>query len=485
MVATHLIGVRGAQFALQFPHQIREFAARGDPRQQRQVALQHGRPVDARHVLDPEVVALQPPHLMQHLRPLLRRLHRQAHAGEVDDAALARGLAVARLGLVVGRPRGVDGAQLLAAAHQQRVPVSGEREAVGLRDQGLGLGGGEIEDLQVPRRVLVAAAAVRARDRQRRPHDLAARHAGDLAEAAFGHREGRDASRQAFGLDRRQRAGGGTAILVIDVPGTFFHALGRRLERRRPTGLQRNQVGPRSARKAQLELHAVVDRVVGAQRQEVEVGALGVEGRRVVAELGLRGQHGAGGARRRDLAQLDRRVSRTGGERIGHPAAAGRPDRVLDAPVFAVIGQHEAAGVDIAHPQLVAVVGDGHPAALRRSAQRGDVAQVPGQLAHGVGTVNLDAFFAAGVAGRHQGLPIGQPLAQAAARPRHAMPLHGAFPQRHREDLAARFERQAVAVGMELHALQVIGRRDEAARRLRACARHLDVEPFAALTAPG
>ena len=44
-----------------------------------------------------------------------------------------------------------------------------------------------------------------------------------------------------------------------------------RLERRPPAGLQRDQVRPRRAREAQLELDAVVDRVEGAQRQEVEV----------------------------------------------------------------------------------------------------------------------------------------------------------------------------------------------------------------------
>ncbi|HSM20924.1 MAG TPA: hypothetical protein VK876_01815, partial [Rubrivivax sp.] len=75
MVAAHLVRMRSAQFALQFPHQVGELAACGHPRQQRRIALVHAGPVHARHIFHPEVVALQPPYLAQHLLPFLRRLH--------------------------------------------------------------------------------------------------------------------------------------------------------------------------------------------------------------------------------------------------------------------------------------------------------------------------------------------------------------------------------------------------------------------------
>ena len=70
MVAAHLVGMRGAELALQLPDQIAQLAAGGHARQQRGVALEHRRPIHARHVFDPEVVALQAPDLAQHLRPL-------------------------------------------------------------------------------------------------------------------------------------------------------------------------------------------------------------------------------------------------------------------------------------------------------------------------------------------------------------------------------------------------------------------------------
>ena len=61
------------------------------------------------------------------------------------------------------------------------------------------------------------------------------------------------------------------------------------------------------------------------------------------------------------------------------------------------------------------------------------------------------------------------------------MAAHRAFPQRQGVELAAQFQRQAVAGGVQLHAMQVVGGRHEAARRLRARARHVDVEPDAAV----
>ena len=43
--------------------------------------------------------------------------------------------------------------------------------------------------------------------------------------------------------------------------------------------LQRDQVRPRAAREAQVEAHAVVDRIESAHRDEVEIPAVGIERR--------------------------------------------------------------------------------------------------------------------------------------------------------------------------------------------------------------
>ena len=61
------------------------------------------------------------------------------------------------------------------------------------------------------------------------------------------------------------------------------------------------------------------------------------------------------------------------------------------------------------------------------------------------------------------------------------MAVHRAFPQRHGEDLSARFQRQAVSFGVQLHAVQVLGHGHETARGLGAAAGHVDLEPLAAI----
>ena len=77
-----------------------------------------------------------------------------------------------------------NGAQALAVAHDQRHVIGGEREAVGALEQRFGAQRGEVEQFQAAGRLLVAAAAVRAGNRERRPQHLAG-GAGDLAEAAL------------------------------------------------------------------------------------------------------------------------------------------------------------------------------------------------------------------------------------------------------------------------------------------------------------
>jgi hypothetical protein len=110
------------------------------------------------------------------------------------------------------------------------------------------------------------------------------------------------------------------------------------------------------------------------------------------------------------------------------------------------------------------------------AAQGGNAAQLPGQHPlRGAGRGHHELLFAAGVAGAHEGAAIGQPLQEAAAA-RPPLPLHRALPQRHREGLAAHLQRQAVALRVQRRALQVVGSGHEAARGLRARARHLDLD---------
>ena len=241
--------------------------------------------------------------------------------------------------------------------------------------------------------------------------------------------------------------------------------------------MQRDQVGPRSAWKAQLKLHRVVHRVIGAQRQKQQVEPLGVKRRGVVAELGLRGQQGLAAVDAIDLCELDRRVANAGGKSVGQPAAAGRPDGVFDAAKTAVVHALQCAAVGVADPQFVAVVGEGHARARRRCAQRGDATQRlrgPGQRTRACAGDQLDLLFARCVAGADEAGAVGQPLAQAAARRRVAMLARRTFPQRHREELATRFERQAVTLGMQRNALQVVGHGHKAPGGLGARAGHLD-----------
>ena len=474
VVTAHLVGMRGAQFTLQLPDQVGQFAARCQARQQRCVSRTHGRPIHARHVVDPEVVTLQAPDLGKDLCPFLRWVHGQVQARQVDEARTARSfVAFGRgLGFIVGLAGGVDGAQPVAGTQQQRMAVGRHHEAIDLRRQGLGFAGGEVKHLQHAWAFLVAASTVRADNGLRGPDHLAAGHPRDLAVAAFGHRKGRHAARQAFGLQRgqcRRRRG----ALSIPILVAILQPPWRWLEGRNATGLQGQQVGPSGARKAQLELHAVVDRVKGAQRQEVQVLAAGAEGRAVVAKLGLRGQHALPAGR---VHQLDGGMAAAGGQGAGQPLAAGRPGWVFDAAELAVRHALQCATGHIAHPQLVAVVGDGQLRALRRGTHGGDAAQGPGQNPRAASLQDLDLLFTAGVAGQHQGLPVGQPLGQSAARRALTVLVHGAFPQGHAEDLAAGLQHQAVAGGVQGQALQMLGGRHEPARSLGAAAGRLDVE---------
>ncbi len=339
IVAAHFVGVRRPQLALHFPDEVGQFSAGRHPIDERRVAAIDGVPIDARHVRHPELVALQAPDLAQHLPPLAARLDRQPNAIEVEPATLARrflgGSSLAALALGLARRR--DRAQALALADDERRVIAGDRETVGLFHQRFDTQGFEFEHFEPAGRILVSAASVCAGDRQHRPHDPATPRARDLAEAVFGNGERRDPAGDAVEIDRRHCTHVRCLAFLARILGS--QALRRRVEWRPPARLQRDQVRPRAAGKAQLELDAVVDRIERAHRQEVEVAPFGIECRAVIAKFGL------GDERARlsgEAVELDRGVPRGRPERIGEPGSIGRPCEVLGTTGIAAIDRPSA-----------------------------------------------------------------------------------------------------------------------------------------------
>ena len=281
MVAAHLVGVRRAELALHLPDQVGEVGARRDAVEQRRVEALDRVPVDAGDVGRPELVALQAPHLAQHLAPFAPRLDGDANAVEVDPAVLAR-----------RRPSASAGSGLARACGRRRSRAGACRRGRRARRRRAAIAKSSIFSASVsvrpvakskrsslPGRFLVAAAAVRADDVLRVPDDLRAGHAGDAAVAPFGDRKGGDAADDAVEVDAHRRGSRPRPRLLAAVrlhpcvgPRAPCAARDRRAAAAR---LQRDQVGPRAAREAEVEADVVVDRIEGAHRHEVEVAPSG------------------------------------------------------------------------------------------------------------------------------------------------------------------------------------------------------------------
>ena len=304
VIAAHLVGVRRAELALHLPDQVGQLGARRHALEQRCVAAIDRVPVDARHVGRPRTgrAAGARPRAASAAIPCAAR--RDADAIEIDPAALAR-RRVRRSGRFARR----SVRACSAAIARRRLPsrttsvmwsaASAKRSAfstsVSVRSVA------KSKSSSRPGRFLVAAAAVRADDRHARVQTTLSPATPAICPKRFSaHRE--RARRGARCRRGRREAAPAPAALVaaFSAPGgrrRRLQAFRRGIERRRAAGLQRDQVRPRRARETELELHAVVDRVEGAQRQEVEILAVGVERRRVVAELRLRDQRAARVAR--------------------------------------------------------------------------------------------------------------------------------------------------------------------------------------------
>ena len=108
-------------------------------------------------------------------------------------------------------------------------------------------------------------------NRQHRPQDLAVGRAGDLSEAAFVNRERRDAQRDAVDVDPERRRFGFGCWPAAARGSSGFNPFGQGSNGGRPPAWSAIRYGRAAARKAELELDTVVDRVERAHRKKVQV----------------------------------------------------------------------------------------------------------------------------------------------------------------------------------------------------------------------
>ena len=137
---------------MQLPQQVHQVVVRAEPVHQGTVAVVHGVPVLARHVLGPEEVALQAPGLVERLAPDADGVHHHADPAQVHLDQLAGFLI--RLG--VGRDHG----DLLVGDQDHLGAVAGQPVAVQCVHQGGLLAPAEVEPHQAGAGVLVLLACL-------------------------------------------------------------------------------------------------------------------------------------------------------------------------------------------------------------------------------------------------------------------------------------------------------------------------------------
>ena len=344
--------MRRAELALHLPHQVGELQPGGHLPDQREVAVEDQPPVDARHVLGPEVVALEAPGLLEHLHPFAARVDRHLDPVEVEPAAAASGAVVGIGGLL---PR-LDHPEPPPRPVGQRLPVAGDLELVDAPGEDVVALLGQVVDLEGapgPGRAGEAVAAEAALDRPGGEEDLAL-EADDLGVAPLGDGHRHDALGDAVEVDAQWgRAGrlvrlrflrrlgllGRRSLLRRRFRGGRLrcrpaHPPRLRHERRRVVSVQGHQVGPDGPGETEVEVQRVVDRVEDPVGQEVQELPVRVPRRVHVAELRPRHEmRGAGG----DLAQLDRPGAGGGGEAVGQPPAVGRPHDAVEGAVLGAV----------------------------------------------------------------------------------------------------------------------------------------------------
>ncbi len=478
VVAAVLVGVAGAELALELPEQVRELGARAHPVQQRPVAVAHADPVHLGHVGGPEVVALEAPGLVEHLAPLGHRVHGDAQAPEVDPP----GAAVHPVVLLGGLVAGGDDAQLAALAVAHRRGVLGEPEVEHRAGELLHRLLLQVEGKEPAGELHVGVVAEGAGDGPHGPQGLAL-HGGELAEAPLGDREGDDALGDPVEVDLHR--GGGVVVVGVVALALGLGAVllvlavllllvvlglqGPRLqhEGRGHVGAQAQGVGLLALGEAEVEVEPVVDGIEGAAGEEVEPLALGVPGG--VRVLEHRAGDGVDLARGQghhpDLLGVE-----AGGEGVGDEAPVGAEGGAGDGAVVALVEDGELPVLAGDADELVPVVGEDHPVGHRRGLEGVDAAleglDDPG-LAGAVGDVDLQGLLAGGVAHAHEVLAVVEPARQAPARPVVGeVAAHRALPVAEGERPAPGDDGERVALGVGVEALEVHPGVDEAALAL-------------------
>ncbi len=254
----------------------------------------------------------------------------------------------------------------------------------------------------------------------------------------------------------------------------------RGVEGRRRLLRERHQAGHHAAREPEIEVLVVGDWIETAQRQEVEVPALGIERRGVVDELGPRDLVNRAACA---IEEVNRARPPCRVEAVGEPAAVGRPGDPGDALVLAALDPARLAAVQVCGPDLLAVIGEGDHGGgggRRRRNQVEHPAEVAGEglgPPGAVGTQENERLFTAGVGDRHDPLAVGEEAGEAGAGRRIAVAQRCSLPQPERERGAARHRREARSRGVEIRRLEVLGGLDEAPAQSRARARERDVDP--------
>ena len=433
------------------PEQVGELRPGAHPVHQGQVPLVDLRPVDAGHVLDPEVLALQPPRLAEHLPPFGVGPHRHLDPLQVHPAADPAG--VVALGQLLGR---LDHTQPPLRPVQQGAAVGGDREVGDAGGQLLALVGGQLVGGQHPvagrfggRPVDVAGTGDRVRGEQH-PVD----RPGHPVVPAQRHRYRDHPPLDPLQVDVDTLHSGRLHLVHSGQWRDLRH------ERGRLVGAQGHRVQPVGEREAVLQvLHPVRYRVVLPLPDEVQVPSLRVERRPPVAPhrrdhlVGLPGLHPG----QPDPGGL--RAVRPG---VGDPTPVRRPRRILDAAEPAVVqpGQRGLVAAQVGQQQFVAVVGQRDDRPGGGGGQLHDPAGVQvGQAPRRCGTVRVEQhqrLAVAVVAGRGDQPAAGQMRQQSVPDAvRLAVLPHRTRPVAEAEGLAPGGDRQARAVGGQADGVEV------------------------------
>ena len=362
---------------------------------------------------------------------------------EVDPSALLRRRFALRL-LVRLLPR-LDRAQLEPRPVEQR--LSGQVEIRNPPDEHLLLLVFKLVDFQRPLRRRRAGNPV---PTERPFHGERAEHGAaldscDLTVPAFRDGKRNDAVLDAVEIHLERRR------LFL----CFLLLVGRRLpdlrhERRTEVLAQGHKRRAHPARESQIEMHVVVDGIKLAIRKKVEILPLRIERRRHVAQHRPRDRTLLPGG---DLTEPQDAQVRGFLKTVRQPPAVRRPSQTRDPPVAAAVEHPHFLPRKVDQNQLVPVVGQSNLVLLWRHLQLDRPARVearePHRLFASVGVEDHQGFLSALIGHRDEPLAVRQPVGEAVSNtvPRTVL-VDRPLPVRHRENAAARGERDGVPLRM-------------------------------------